>query len=44
MGAHHRCFLQLWWWLLPELPTTLPRGPANDVFFNFDGGYCRSYQ
>jgi hypothetical protein len=43
-GAHHRCLLQLRWWLLPEIPTAPLRGPAIDVFFNFGGGCCRRYQ
>jgi hypothetical protein len=30
-GAHHQCLLQLRWWLLPELPTTPPKGGAIDV-------------
>jgi hypothetical protein len=25
-GARHRCLPQLWWWLLPEIPTSPPRG------------------
>jgi hypothetical protein len=43
-GPHHRCLLQLRWWLLPKLPAAPLRGPAIDIFFNFSGGYCRSYQ
>jgi hypothetical protein len=65
-GGHHRCLLQLRWWLLSELPVAPHRGPpsmssstsvvdvvgaigstfqgpAIDVFFNIDGGCCRSY-
>jgi hypothetical protein len=30
-GAHHRCLVWLWWWLLPDPPTALPRGPTVDV-------------
>jgi hypothetical protein len=41
-GTRHRR-LQLRWWPLPDLPPTLPRGPAIDVF-NFSGGRCRRYR
>jgi hypothetical protein len=42
-GACHRHLLQLQWWLLLELSTAPPWGPAIDVFFNFGGGCCWSY-
>jgi hypothetical protein len=39
-GSRHR-HLQLWWWPLPDLAASTPRGPAIDVF-NFGGGRCRT--
>jgi hypothetical protein len=33
-GARHRRLPQLQWWLLPEVPTALPRGPTIDVWVN----------
>jgi hypothetical protein len=43
-GAHHR-HLQLWWWLLPDMPPAPSKGPAIDIF-NFNGGHswtCRQH-
>jgi hypothetical protein len=39
-GGCHR-HLQFWWWPLPDIPPTPPRGPSINVF-SFSGGRCRT--
>jgi hypothetical protein len=43
-GFRHRHLPQLRWWLLLEILTAPPRGPAIDVFLNFSGGCCWTFR